>query len=495
MKKFKKILALVLGIMLMLSAVACSTGNGGSTDDMETYLQKQEQAYNKAKESSKTTPSAVYKVGLRGLGSDVLPIGTFLGPMDGYYGNGYKLPSQINAKSFQQMKDCHVNYIMDPRNALDGVNGETLLNYADEYQIAYIISHRGLLNLESTAENAVVASGEVMAETLRSTVDNHPYFAGLYGRDEPSTLLYPKIDESIKEFAKARTALNATDLTMYYNLFPPVGGNQLSYNTDSGLTYEQYLQGFLDCDPDYLMFDSYPFMEGTDRISGSWFNLLGQIASKATENEVPWWGYVQCGGHYPDVNMGHRVVNEGEMNWNVNTMLAFGAKGYGYFPGFFPTEWAWQYPGVFTEENTNDNSLINKYGTKTQSWYYAEKINKQVVACDEYLMNSAHMGVIFTGDGPQACRYTGKGIATLNSFRNLKKVSGDDSLIGCFDYKGGVALYVMNNSIVEERAEVTLEFDGEYGYKIIQRGITDYLVGKTFTLTLQAGESALVVIK
>ena len=478
---YKKITSIVLGTLLAFSMVACG-GNG-------------EESTGSAKVSQKGAPVAYSKVTLRGQDKDTLPLGTFLGPMDNYYGNGYKLDSLINANSFKQMQDCHINFIMDPRNTLFGQYGETLLDFADEYKISYVMPDNDLLDLSSTADNAFVADSETMVTKLQQVVNDHPYFAGLYGRDEPATPLYTHIDKSWEEFKKARTALNATDLTLYYNLFPPVGGNQLSYDSDSGLTYDEYLQGFIDTEPDYLMFDSYPFLEGTDKISGSWFNLLGQIKAKADKGNVPWWGYVQCGGHYPDVNMGHRVVNENEMNWNVNTMLCFGAKGISYFPGFFPPEWAIQYPGIFTEANTNDNSLINKYGTKTPFWFYAEKINKQIEAVDEVLMNSAHMGVIFNGEGPEACKFTGNTVAKLSSFRILKEVTGDDSLVACLDYKGGVALYVMNNSITEHRGEITLTFDDTYEYEVVQRAVKDSIVAKSFTLTLEAGEGALVVVK
>lgn len=481
-KNYKRFTALILGALTAFSMTACG-GNGDKNGENAT-----------GKVSEKGTPVAYSKVSLRGQDTDTLPVGTFLGPMDGYFGNGYKLDSLINANSFKQMQDCHINYIMDPRNALFGEYGETLLDFADEYKISYIMRDLDLVSLESPI-SSFVAESETMVARLQTVVTDHPYFAGLYGRDEPSTALYSYIDKSWEEFKEARTALNATDLTLYYNLFPPVGGNQLSYDTDSGLTYDEYLQGFMDTDPDYLMFDSYPFLEGTDKISGSWFNLLGQIKAKADSKNVPWWGYVQCGGHYPDVSMGHRVVHENEMNWNVNTMLCFGAKGIAYFPGFFPPEWGIQYPDIFTEQNTNDNSLINKYGTKTPFWYYAEKINEQISAVDHVLMNSAHMGVIIHGEGPEGCKFTGNTVKTMDSFRILKSVSGDDAIVGCLDYKGGVALYVMNNSITEHRGEVTLNFDDTYEYEVVQRSVSNSLVAKSFTLTLEAGEAVLVIVK
>ena len=168
-------------------------------------------------------------------------------------------------------------------------------------------------------------------------------------------------------------------------------------------------------------------------------------------------------------------------------MLAFGAKGINYFPACFPTS----YVQLAPEDRINDNSLINKYGSTTPFYYYAQEVNANVKAMSPVLTNSAHMGVILNGLG--ACVYTGSD--KLSSFRQLESVSGDPSLIGCFDYKGGTALLVVNNSITEHRGEIKLSFDNNYEYQVIQRATTTNVIAESFVLTLEAGECALVVVK
>ena len=53
----------------------------------------------------------------------------------------------------------------------------------------------------------------------------------------------------------------------------------------------------------------------------------------------------------------------------------------------------------------------------------------------------------------------------------------------------------MNNSLTNHRGQVTLNFDNNYEYEVIQRGITNGIIAESFTLTLEAGEGALVVVK
>ena len=144
------------------------------------------------------------------------------------------------------------------------------------------------------------------------------------------------------------------------------------------------------------------------------------------------------------------------------------------------------------ESTTNNHSLINKYGSKTPFWYYAKKINAQVHAMAPVLNNAAHEGIMIDNlDSPNV--YTGDDI--LESYRCFKGWSGDSALIGCFDYEGTVALVVMNNSYENHHAVVTLEFDNNYAYEVIQRGQKFDISGKEFSLHLEAGEFTLVVVK
>ena len=67
-------------------------------------------------------------------------------------------------------------------------------------------------------------------------------------------------------------------------------------------------------------------------------------------------------------------------------------------------------------------------------------------------------------------------------------------MVGCFDYKGGTALYVTRNSI-ESAGTVTLHFNGNYGYDIVTRGKTSFRAGESLELYLEAGEGILVTLR
>jgi len=80
-----------------------------------------------------------------------------------------------------------------------------------------------------------------------------------------------------------------------------------------------------------------------------------------------------------------------------------------------------------------------------------------------------------------------------SSFRELSSISGDDCFVGCFDYKGGTALYCVNYSR-KNKANVDLNFDNTYRYQVVQRGVSADVVGNYVPLILDAGEAALIVL-
>jgi hypothetical protein len=99
--------------------------------------------------------------------------------------------------------------------------------------------------------------------------------------------------------------------------------------------------------------------------------------------------------------------------------------------------------------------------------------------------------VIITGNTP-AVHY-GKDLIKSNSFRDLNGVTGN-ALVGCFDYNGKTALYVVNNSITEE-GQISLTFDHKYNFEVIQDAASRTENGDALTLDLGIGEAALVVLE
>ena len=86
-------------------------------------------------------------------------------------------------------------------------------------------------------------------------------------------------------------------------------------------------------------------------------------------------------------------------------------------------------------------------------------------------------------------------LSALNGkFREVVSITGDNAITGCFTYFGKTVLYVVNNSVTLDKAEVTVKFDGNYEFEVIQRAKSSALTGGSVKLTFAPGEGALIAL-
>ena len=437
------------------------------------------------------TPLQVNKMVVRGVPEDQFFISGFIGPQDFYAGVGYSLPSLLTDETYAKLQEAGINNIWETSMNFSSTAYPKALELAAKYGITYYMSHPAInFELEDSntqGEFVEVPTGEALAAEIKELIEKYDNIAGIHLRDEPTSNLFPKLTEAVQVIEEAREILGEETLQPGINAFPGVGWSQLSNGTDPEMNWEKYLRGICDTGIDYLSFDAYPFTNVPGEIQSTWLNALGTLNRISDEYGIPFDVWIQCGGGEPAFSTSHRVVNEAEMNYNVGSVVAFGAKGIGYYTLVTPAFFA-----LRDEAFVNNDSILNKYGSRTPFFYYAKKINAQLHAMAPVINNAAHEGIMIDNlDSPNV--YTGDDI--LESYRCFKGWSGDSALIGCFDYEGTVMLVVMNNSIENHHAVVTLEFDNNYEYEVTQRAQVDTISGKEFSLHLEAGEFAMVVVK
>lgn len=111
-------------------------------------------------------------------------------------------------------------------------------------------------------------------------------------------------------------------------------------------------------------------------------------------------------------------------------------------------------------------------------------------------MNSVNKGVLAVGDSAREALSQAKEYgAVLDgcSYRELEAASGN-ALIGCFNYGGKTALYVVNYSTSSEQsAELSLKEKTDM--TITQNGVSCDTNTDVLKLNLAAGEGVLIVMK
>lgn len=290
--------------------------------------------------------------------------------------------------------------------------------------------------------------------------------------------------------------LNAyANLIGYINLYP--GGD-----TDE---YRQYVQDYIDdCHPTYLSFDQYPFASGGSTFA--YMDTLKVIREKAIANHIPFTGCVgtSTSSYSQEPNTEVNEITQAQLNWKVNTLLAYGAKGYTWFTLVQPRSFAL----VGDEEGTTGMDydragLIGADGSKTLVYDKAKLINKWVSKIDSILMDLESVGIIAAGNDAQYITgYSSKtyGNVTLSVGDALADKVKCGVIAGVFDYHGKMAYYIVNHDLENNQDfSITLETAGNLTIYEQPTELTAEVTAQKVTnvttqdLTLAPGAAVLVI--
>lgn len=428
-------------------------------------------------------------------GDDVMPLAGYYMPLSSIHSvDGNAMPDYLTDEYFQMIADCGVNLITYP--TVDYAAAPSVvkksLDLAEKYGIGMTVLDTRVTGIRGNGINSDLKLDE--AVEAMSDYMTHPAFAGMFMYDEPVTNYYgvPDGDHVLSSYAQISKVLNKEiGVWSYQNLVGIWDMNQTE-------AFDQYLTEFCETqNPNNLIFDVYPFDESVRNKHDVFLYNLATYREFGEKYNIPWWSFIQAGSQWNDAqnyfeSQTPYYPNEGEFDWNVNLNLAFGAKGLNYFPLFQPYYFAYgKEEGVY---DFNRNGLIGTWGNKNQWYYYAQRINKHIAVIDEVLMNSVNKGILATGEKSKAqTRYTRDALLKGSSFRELADVEGD-ALIGCFNYEGKTALYVVNYSY-EYAQDITLRFVSDYKVKVVQNAETSYKEGNGLTLNMPAGDGVLIVFE
>lgn len=325
--------------------------------------------------------------------------------------------------------------------------------------------------------------------------------------------------------------------------------------------YEKYVEEFCQTlQPNILMWDRYPFNE--NKANDEYFYSMDVVRRNAQKNKIPFWAAIQAGGYFNDADNRNEIVtethypNQNQFNWNVNTCLAYGVQGLDYFPLIQPVHFAYEPNNEFDFERSgligaNGFNMDENGEQKLNQWYYyAQDINKHIKAMDHVLMNSVCQGLMLNveeagekvgdnnrtkvgvnnflsdfasvdkdyilGEGSDklfsvtekvhsfilGLTYTtyeqNDPVDDPASWREVVDVTGN-AMIGCFNYHGKTALYVVNYNTVDVASDteqqITITLDNTYHVKKTQNSQTSCIQEQEITLDMKAGEGVLLVIE
>lgn len=428
----------------------------------------------------------VYKLGFDFLGGDdVMPISGYNGPsVEDISVDGESFPDYITEEIFQDIRDCGVNMIHHTYTNYQFAREQAIktLELGEKYGVGICISD----SMFYTPAPGDTEDLNTMDARISLYCD-YPAFCGLYVVDEPGTEYFKHTPDGISDvWVYAPIFQNLRKLDVFG------AGNMLAASNEAQLEpYERLLDEYCStCDPMMLSFDYYP----CDVTHSKRMHFLNADLNREYANKygIPLWVYIQAGAQWNDgfeyFDSVAYYPSEEAFDWCVNAALAYGAKGIEYFPLIQPVHFAY---AKTTPYDFQRNGLIGAMGNKTQWWYYAQNINKHIAEIDSVLMNSVNKGVIATGEQANSDLAGTKMLMEGTSWRELKSVKGE-TMIGCFNFNGKTALYVVNYN--DEYAQnISLELQDKYNVSITQNAEMSRISTDTIDLEMRAGEGVLIV--
>lgn len=423
-------------------------------------------------------------------GKEVMPIFASFGPYppDGRVPKG-TFPDYITDEYFKAFADmganmigyCHVDWEEYPELVIKS------LDLAHKYGMGYTVADPDIFQYRTGDREQNLKKIAERVENYR----HHPAFCGVSGVDEPTSPVYrPNPKKFISDFVELVDMLKELEVGYFpcalpainYHIFPEIAENYRAY-------VEEFCETFR---PEILHYDHYPFTNRAPEFDVYFWNM-DLMRSYAKKMEVPMGVCIQAGGQWNDLCEYYDSIpyypNEAQFDWNVNTCLAMGAKRINYFPAMQPFHYCW---AKSTKYDFRRNGLIGCDGQKNPWYYYAQRMNKQIAAVDEVLMLSTNEGLIASGEQAKKDLSLTTCVIESGTFGELIGVEGN-AIIGCFDYEGKTALYVVNHDM-ETSQVITLRLNKLCNITMVQNAVFSEVDAKIIELDMVAGEGILLVI-
>lgn len=433
----------------------------------------------------------------------VMPIGAWIAPSNW---NGYN-----NAGSLIYMTDfgMETNFLQKKYYNMIQELGINLLTYnADDYNnnaqysILQSLAFAEQYNLKAYVQDSGVADNITSKSDLAKRLNlysRYSSFAGLSVYDEPKTEDFyygSNVDADshkyMKDIAPKAMLLNTySNLSGYVNLYPDF------HSYREGTVYKNYLNDYITkCNPKELAFDDYPFSTGESvEDSEHYFNNLKLIRQYATDANIPFIGYIGTGEDYTQnvISTSNTLPTNEQLKWNVNTLLAYGAKGYNWFTLIQPWYMAMTgTDGNFTGMDFNRLGLIGADGSKTRHYDTAKEVNAWVAKIDSILMEAESVDILAKGTYAQRNTNISK-----TTYSDMTLNVGDNTygaIVGVFNYHGKTAYYIVNNNVSTSQT-ITLGFSANKNLMVYNGNNKTTQSTNSCALSIEAGGAALVVVE
>ncbi len=314
---------------------------------------------------------------------------------------------------YREVAEANFNLVLSAFNARTPEQTKTVLDLCQKYDMKAIIRARQP-NLADTDPYIANPNDRIISA---DNLPEHPACWGYLVKDEPQVhefLELKKRVDAIHEKHPGEIAL--------VNLFP--GNNQeTTWGADS---YYDYLdRAAQELNQSVLCMDHYPVMKPDEDTREEYLFNLDMMRQVSQKHNIPFWNFFNC---MPFSK--HLTPTEAQLNWQIYSSLAYGAKGVLYFCYWTP----------ISSVLNRGYAIIRPDGTRTPQYEQAKRINEKLKKLGPTLMQLTSSGVIRIKPGVD--------VDLLLKDSPIKKFIPDevnDYLIGVFKHSDGRMAILLNN--------------------------------------------------
>ena len=247
--------------------------------------------------------------------------------------------------------------------------------------------------------------------------------------DEPTPSAFPELGKMVEKLHQVRPGKLG-----FINLFPNYAPAWALGTT----SYVEHVARFVkEVKPDVLSMDHYPmFQPGSDGRAGYCENLEA-MRQQSLAAGIPFWNFFNTMPFGP-----HSDPTEAQLRWQVNTSLAYGAKGLMYFCYWTPAG----------AEFPKGGAIIRRDGTRTRHFEEAQQINARLKHLGPTLMKLTSTAVFrLRADNPRS----------LPEGSPIRFLSSGEYVVGAFRHQDGRRAVLLVNYDFAYSAWPTVEFDAD----------------------------------
>jgi hypothetical protein len=340
---------------------------------------------------------------------------------------------EVTVERYQEIEEAGIEYLVPGNGTFNEEQNLRAMDLAQ--QAGFRIIPTDMRVLPFALKPDINVDTAVIHQVVESYKD-HPAFAGYVVRDEPNSSMFPALAKITQAF------LNLDSINEpLINLFPSYGSPiQLGFED-----YRAYIRSFIEIvKPRLLAYDNYALREGVTWYE-VWYNDLKIVREESREARIPFMVFVQSQG----ITEGLRVPTRADILWQVNTALAYGTHGVGWFSYWTPLP----DQGLQQEEGaaqplieSHYNAMIDINGNRTEVYDHVREAN--------LYLKKAGRGLL-EWDNQDVARYEAGALVEGSS--PMATLSGDQAnvVVGTFAKDQSIRL-VISNASCEEAASFSL---------------------------------------